>query len=173
MADVHDFSITIIGHEQGIDASQKSGGPPIVLCPKSDNHQPNGYVMDQLSEHCFFVVIQNRLPVPAAITMNCSGWYEALQFKMTDSSGKVYNIKHGLISWSANPLLTWNFASGGIRNMPVDFTNGAMTGWQGMPPAPSSPKIVTMTATFTYGDTPGKLISVSSKPTDVELHPGN
>ncbi len=171
-ADAHDFIITVVGNEQEMDGSLKKDGLPIVICPKAGIHQLNGYPMDQPSKNCFFVVIQNGQTVPDVLTMGASAWFECIQFKIKNSSGKVYTVEHRQISWAANPMVTWAFPSRGIRAIPVDFTNGAMEGWEGLPPPPETPEIVTMTATFTYYDK-GKSISVSSKPTDVLLSSGN
>jgi len=170
MANAQDFVITIVGHAQAIDSSHKKDGLPIVICPQSGIHQINGYPMDRPSDHCFFVAIQNTQTVSAVITMAFSAWHESLQFKITDRAGKVYTVEHQQIEWSADALRTWAFPSNGIRIMPVDFTNGAMEGWRGLPPPPPAPETVTMMATFTYYDTATrKSISVSSKPTDVVL----
>jgi hypothetical protein len=169
-ANADDFTLSIMGHEPGIDISPKAEELPIVFCPKSGLHPLNGYYLDQVSEHCFFLVIQNVQTVPITIKMDCSAWHESVQFKITDGSGKSYTVEHQPIDWSANPMVTWSFAAKERRTMPIDFTNGAMVGWQGLPSPAPIPAIVTMTATFTYYDTvTGKSVGVSSQPTKVIL----
>jgi hypothetical protein len=173
LANAHEFIITIVGHDVMYNGSRKAAAP-VVVCPKSGIHEINGYSLDQVSQHCFFVEIQNRQKVPDVIRMSASAWFDSLKFEITDRSGKIYTTEHVSSEWAANPMVTWTFASGDMRDIPIDFTNGAMAGWQGLPPPPSAPETDTMTATFTYYDTAtGKTISVRSKPIDVILTSGN
>jgi hypothetical protein len=169
-ANAADFSIAIVGHSQDVTDSQERPNLPVVYCPKSGLHDINGYAMDPDTKHCFYVVLQNEQTTPTTIKMAASAWHESMQFKITDSAGKVYTVEREPIEWIPTSLETWNFTSSGPRTIPIDF----MTGWAGLPPPPSAPEAVTMTATFTYYDTAThKPISISSKPTAIVLAPEN
>ena len=126
------------------------------------------FMAGPIAHSSFFVVVQDVQKVADKMTMGASGWYESLSFTITSRSGKTYSVTPGMFDWSANPQETWTFPSGGMRVFTVDFTH---SGWQGLPPNPSEPEIVTMTVTFRYPDSNGKMVSVTSSPTDVYLCP--
>jgi len=168
------FTVSILGQKQYNQSQYDKGGLPIVICPKVASTLSTS-TFDQPSENCFFVVIQNTQKVADGIAMCLSEWYDCLQFKIIDALGKTYSVSPAPMDWSANILENWTFPIGGMRVMAVDFTSAAMVGqcpgWQGLPPVPSAPELVTMTATFRYYDPTGKPINVSSKPTAVYLFP--
>ena len=172
MADGQDFTVSIVGQWQSNKSQFEKEGLPIVYCPKIASTKLNVH-FGEPSSNCFFVVIQNTQKVADTMTMNSPAWYECLQFIITDGSGKIYSVSPAPIDWPKNIPETWTFPSGGMRVMAVDFTSSAMVGqqvgWQGLPPTPSEPEIVTMTVTFRYYDSAGKQISVTSKPTEVYL----
>jgi hypothetical protein len=55
------------------------------------------------------------------------------------------------------------------KAVPIDFTNGSIVGWQGLPEDPPKPEIVTMTAIFTYLNATGQSISIRSEATNIYL----
>jgi hypothetical protein len=171
MADGQDFTVSIVGQEQSNISQYKREGLPIVFCGHTSRNKNEGlgWVMDQPSADCFFVIVQNVQKVPYAMTLGASEWWVCLQFTIETGSNKTYSAFRRQIAWSANPRLTWTFPIGGMRVLPVDFTCGY---WAGLPPTPSEPELATMTAAFRYYDAAaGKEISVASKPTDVYLCP--
>ena len=174
MADGQDFTVSIVGQQQSNKSQYKREGLPMVYCPKVAPTKPDGQ-FGEPSRNCFFVVIRNTRKAAAKLTMDSSDWYDCLQFRVTDSSGRIYSVSPPPIDFAKNIPETWTFSSGGLRVMVVDFTSyapiGQQAGWQGLPPIPSEPEIATMTATFRYYDSPRKQISVTSKPTDVYLCP--
>ena len=165
-----DFVVSIVAQRQSNGRQDMKGGVPLVFVSPLSRHS-NGHVMDEPSDSCFFVVIQNTEQVAVTNTMNFSFWNECLQFKIIDGSGKVYSVSRRPITWSANALESWVFPCNGMRVIAVDFTNGAMGGWQGLPAAPAVPEIVNMTATFRYFDQKGKPVSLTSKSTEIYLMP--
>jgi hypothetical protein len=166
------FTVSIVGQQQSNAQQHRKDGLPAVYCPKIASTRPNGH-FDEPSGACFFVLVQNAQKVANKVTMAASEWYDCLQFKMTDGSGRIYSISRAPMDWSANVQETWTFPSEGMRVTAVDFTSSAMVGqtvgWQGLPPAQSEPEIVHMTATFRYYYSTGKPVSVTSEPTDVYL----
>jgi hypothetical protein len=172
VADANDFTVSVVGQRQSNKWQYKEEGLPLVFCPQSTSKQTNVQGADKTSYNDFFVVIHSTQKMADTITMASSGWYYCLRFKITDSSGKVYSVSRPVFNWSANPEESWTFPSGGLRVFAVDFTSedlmGQMTDWQGLPPSPSVPEIVSMTATFCYGDSEGKK-TVTSEPTKVYL----
>jgi hypothetical protein len=175
LADGGDFSLSIVGEAQSNKGQYAREGLPLVFCPVAASRQDYPYIFGTTSDSSFFAVIQETQKKAEKITMDLSSWYGCLQFKIVDGSGKIYSVIRTPAVWSANPLETWTFPSGGMRIIVVDFASGAMVGqtagWQGLPPAPSVPEIVSVTATFRYYNSEGKAVSVTSKPTDVYLCP--
>jgi hypothetical protein len=173
-ADDHDFTVSIVGLKQINNPQDKADGltegTPIVVCPVSTSRRTNDMADDKLS-HCFFVFIQNVKHANDKISMWNSEWSDCLQIKITTSSGKVYSIHRWPAPYTVNGVENWTFSRGGIRIIPLDFTNLSATGWEGQPEAPSTPELVTVTATFNYYRDPAtrKVISISSKPTQVYL----
>jgi hypothetical protein len=139
----------------------------------TSTHKQADYFTVGPTAYSFFVVVQNVQKVAYKAAWSASGWYDCLRFTITTGSGKTYSVTPGEgFSWSANPEETWLFPSGGMRVFLVDFNHGVWDGlgvWVGLPPTPSEPEVVTMTVTFDYPDSKGKLISVTSRPTDVYL----
>lgn len=171
MADGADFTVSIVGQKQSNASQFEIAGLPIVYCGRPAPHENEGvgWVMDQPSEHCFSVVVQNVQNAPYELTMGASEWWVCVQFTITTSSNQTYSVYRPQIAWTANIRETWVFPGGGMRVMPVDFTSGY---WAGLPPTPSEPELATMTATFRYYDAAaGKDVSVVSKPTRVYLCP--
>jgi hypothetical protein len=172
MADAGDFTVSIVGQEQSNQWQYKDAGLPLVYCPPTTPGPANARMVDKSSGMNFYVVIQSTQTNADTIMMAASGWYDCLQFKITDRSGQVYSVARAEIDWSANPEMSWTFPGGGIRVMAVDFTSRAMFepmgGWLGLPPSPSEPEIASMTATFRYGDSEGQK-TVTSKPIRIYL----
>jgi len=152
-ANAGDFTVSIVGQSQSNQGQYKEEGLPIVFCPEINSKRPDG-AYGKSSGNCFFVIIQNTHEETNKVSMSASAWYDCLKFKITDSSGKDYTVTRTLIDWSANPTETWTFQGEGMRVLAVDFTGDAMFnpmgGWQGLPPPPLSPEIVSMAATFRY-----------------------
>jgi hypothetical protein len=168
-----DFTVSIVGQQQK-DREYTPERLPVVYLPSSSNKQASGFNTGPKAQSSFFVVVQNVQKVVDKMTMAASGWYGSLSFNITSSSGKTYSVTPAYFSWSANPEETWLFPSGGMRVFTVDFTHSiwpGLGGWQGLPPTPSEPEIVTMTVTFRYPDSKGKMASVTSSPTDIYLCP--
>lgn len=159
------FTVSIVGLTES-DSRYKHDGLPIVYRGRPTHIQ--GLGMDTPSAHCFFVVVQNVQKVSDRMTVSASAWWDCLRFTFTINSGKIYSVSRPPISWSCNPIETWIFPSGGMCVIPVDFNSGA---WQGLPPTPSGPKLVTVTAVFRYPDSSGKWRLATSRPTQVYLCP--
>jgi hypothetical protein len=174
MAQAEDFTVSIAGQQQS-SRQYAPEGLPLVYCPTPADGQTNSLVANGSMAHSFFVIVQNLQPKTDTITMAMSDWYDCLQFTITESSGKTRAISRTEVPWNFNGLETWTFPINGMRIIAVDFTGHTMIGqptdWQGVPPAPLHPELVTMTATFRYYDATKKEVSVTSKPTEVYLWP--
>ena len=96
-----------------------------MFCPQYPSVQANAHGVDKTSGNEFFVVINSTQRKAETITMASSGWYDCLQFKITDDSGKVYSVSRQQIAWSAGIEESWTFSSGGLRVFAVDFTSNA------------------------------------------------
>jgi len=172
-ADASDFTVSIVGQQQR-DREYTSERLPVVYLATSPHKQADDFMAGPTAHSSFFVVVQNVQKVADKMTMAGSGWYGSLSFIITSRSGKIYSVTPAYFSWSANPEETWLFPSGGMRVFTVDFTHSVwpgLGGWQGLPPTPSEPEIATMTVTFRYPDSKGKMASVTSSPTNVYLCP--
>jgi hypothetical protein len=165
-ANSQDFAVSIVGLQQ---SWQYEGLPMVYYAPNPRSRsRPLGPDMGESSDYSFFVVVQNVQKVADKITMGASVWYDSLQFTLRTSSGKIYSVFHApSFIWSANPQEKWLFRSGGLRVIPVDFTNKS---WRGLPPLEPPDEVLSMTVTFRYFDSKGKSVSVTSSPTDVYLY---
>jgi hypothetical protein len=173
LASSKDFTVSIVGQQQS-DRRYEREGLPLVYLATSTQKQADDFRAGPTAHSSFFVVVQNTQKAADKLTMGASGWYDSLSFIVTSSSGGTYSVTPGKFAWSANPEETWIFPSGGMHVFLVDFTHSVwqdLGAWQGLPPTPSEPEIVTMTVTFRYPDSKGKMASVTSPPTDVYLCP--
>jgi hypothetical protein len=167
-----DFVVSIVPQQQvNYGRSDIKVGVPVVVVSPVSQRSDGRLVMDAPSENCFFVIIRNTKQVAVTNIMDASDWNVCLQFKMTDGNGKVYSVSRRPRAWYANGPVSWVFPSNGMRVIAVDFTNGALGGWQGLPAASAVPEIVNMTATFHYFDPKRKPVSLTSKATEVCLMP--
>lgn len=161
-ANGQDFAVSVVGMQQ----SWQFEGLPMVYYDA--NPQSRGSGMGGPSDYSFFVVVQNVQKAPDKITMGASAWDECLQFTLKTSSGKIYSVSRSpSFVWSANPMITWLFPSGGLRILPIDFTSN---GWKGLPILAPPDQVVTMTVTFRYPNSKKEMISDTSSPTDVYLY---
>jgi hypothetical protein len=163
-AESKDFAVSIVGLRESNNLQFSREGLPIVYYAGPAHSA--GLLWNEPSEHSFFVVVQNVQKVADKMAVSASAWYDCLRFTIKTSSGKTYSVSRLEFAWTANPIETWIFPSGGMRIIPVDFANPY---WKELPPTPSEPEVVTMTVTFRYPDSNGNWVSVASAPTDVYL----
>lgn len=167
-ADSQDFTVSIVGRDQSRYWPYERDGLPIVYYTNSGFQRPRNFIDSsngELNAFSFFVVVRNVQNGAARMSARASDWYNCLQFKIRTKSGGNYQVSRREQIWTRNPIETWTFSSGGKRAIPVDLTSSE---WQGLPAGVSPyPEIVTMTATFRYPDSTGKMVSVESGPTDI------
>ena len=169
-ANSQDLTVSIVGREQSHNWPYKRDGLPLVYyAPALSGEWPNtmDWTNGEPTAYSFFVVIQNSEKATERMSASASAWYDCLQFTITDKRGKIYHFSRREFIWTCNPIDTWILPGGGTRIVSVDFTSG---GWQGLPPSEEPyPEVVTMTVTFRYPDSSGKMALVSSSPTNVYL----
>jgi hypothetical protein len=167
-AEGQDFTVSFVGRDHSNNWPYEPEGLPVVYYTVPPFQRPRSFIDSsngEINAFSFLVVIQNLQKGAHQMSASASDWYDSLQFTITTGSGEAYHVSRRELVWKKNPIETWIFPGGGKRVIPVDFTSGD---WQGLPAfADPYPQIESMTATFRHPDSTGKMVSVSSSPTDV------
>lgn len=174
-----DFSVTVVGYEQGQEhgfndpQAGKDHGFPIVQLPM---HPPTKPLMelDRPSERGthFYVVVRNISKSTVRIDQAFSDWFNCLHFSLTTPGGKTFEVHRPYSqNWTWNPTETWVFQPDGMRIFTVDFTTG---NWDGLPIPDSIGSRIhfKLDAQFWYREREGKKdLEFHSGPIEVENGP--